>query len=603
MKYTPDQLQRIYTVARNAQWRYKLDGYEDDALKTILSTLGRATDEIEERIVSKSLTDFQGDRLEAMMVELDGLTAGARLQLASDIKDVSGYAGEWAATEHASITSFGGLVAKFNNISLTAEQFKEFFGGTPLGGKSLAGWVDAAFDSTVKEGLRETINSGVLQGEGYRQLARRALSDSFGLLKHEAITLTRTYVQSANVAAQQAVYAANADIVKKWEWCATLESGYQQTGRGTCIRCAALDGQQFELGKGPDCPLHPRCRCIALPVTASWRDLGINADDLKEAARPYTKRPDKSIDAGGRRDIIEHGFHDSDYGTWFAKQSNVFQENAVGPRRAAMLRAGKVKFHDLVDGQGRLRTLANLGWEEFHKSIGRIDAGSLGIRGQATLAKAIKNAFDDIALRGVNSVEYVDESYFMATNSHGKILLSTREFPTFDNFCPAKDLQEALRRLGAGEPLTFNQEYAVESLWHEVNHNRQVLGVRPGKGNVRHALMETVNQWVSRRSYQEAFDALGGYVPQRQAQVIASGYGYGDLLKRMGRLTETLGIKDSAIFDDVYEMLKTVKRFDYMDPLSNILARASGKDMSEVTRVLEVLNDEALFEKRLGRLK
>lgn len=102
---------------------------------------------------------------------------------------------------------------------------------------------------------------------------------------------------------------------------------------------------------------------MALPVTKTWRELGIDADEMEDVARPYTMRPDKNIDAGGSRTIIENGFHDGDYGSWFKNQSSVFQDNAVGPKRAAMLRAGKVGFHDLVDETGRLRTLDELGWK------------------------------------------------------------------------------------------------------------------------------------------------------------------------------------------------------------------------------------------------
>jgi len=29
----------------------------------------------------------------------------------------------------------------------------------------------------------------------------------------------------------------------------------------TCDQCKALDGQEFEEGKGPHPPLHPFCRC------------------------------------------------------------------------------------------------------------------------------------------------------------------------------------------------------------------------------------------------------------------------------------------------------------------------------------------------------
>ena len=95
-------------------------------------------------------------------------------------------------------------------------------------------------------------------------------------------------------------------------------------------------------------------------MTTSWRDLGIDIDELEDAARPYTIRPDKNIGAGGRREILEYGQHQGDYASWFEKQDEAFQLNVVGPGRLALLKGGKVKFGQLVDGAGNLRTLEKL---------------------------------------------------------------------------------------------------------------------------------------------------------------------------------------------------------------------------------------------------
>jgi len=359
-KFTPDQLQRIYQIARNAILRYRLDQYEDEALKTILGTLRKSMREQEKVLDRWMSTQTQVERGEALLAEFDALTAGIRSRLTDDILDVSSHAGAWATAEHVSILSFGGLTSGFNNVSLTAEQFRQFFADTPLGGATLAEWVDKAFDSTAKAQLREALNVGVLQGEGIRPLVKRVLGESLGLTEREAITLTRTYVQSANVAAIQAVQNANADIIKEWEWCSVLENGNAATGAGVCPRCAALDGQRFKLNEGPPIPLHPRCRCYPVTITKTWRELGIDADDLERVARPYAEREDLPIDAGGRRDILEHGFHDGDYASWWKTRSKDFQDRVIGPRRAELVRAGTVSFHDLVDGQGRLLTLKEL---------------------------------------------------------------------------------------------------------------------------------------------------------------------------------------------------------------------------------------------------
>jgi hypothetical protein len=63
-----------------------------------------------------------------------------------------------------------------------------------------------------------------------------------------------------------------------------------------------------------------------------------------------------------------------------------------------------------------------------------------------------------------------------------------------------------------GTPLTFNQEYALEALWHGINHNRQ-LGLSSLRGMSRTALpeqlMETVNQFTSRHTYGELLAGMG----------------------------------------------------------------------------------------------
>ena len=180
------------------------------------------------------------------------------------------------------------------------------------------------------------------------------------LTRRDAITVARTYTQTANVNAMTSVYEANSDIVQGWQWCATLEPGYKQTGRGTCLRCAALDGQVFKLRQGPPCPLHARCRCVRSPKLKTWRDLGMDFDEIQDFTRPYTVRPDENIDEGGRRAILEAGFHQGSYGIWLAGQNEAMQREIMGPERFALYASGRVRFEDFVDTAGRLIPLEAL---------------------------------------------------------------------------------------------------------------------------------------------------------------------------------------------------------------------------------------------------
>lgn len=347
----------LYWLVRNVRWRYQLDQYEDAAISGMLAIVEQSVNDIYRQAVAKKINL---DRAEALITELESLSVGLRAQLGEQVSAMASEVAVRSAAIHSDILSAGGSIPGIDTIALSANQFKQFVAGPIGGGVSLPEWVDAAWGRAVSDQIRVSLASGALQGQSYPRLVRGVLNQGLVNLRTEAITIARTYVQTANVAAQMATYQANSHIMKGWVWSAVLEPGYMGTGRGTCIRCSALDGQQFELGKGPSIPLHPRCRCIARPVTKSWQELGAKEGEVLERIRPYTMRPEENVDAGGRRTIFEVGRHNGDYGTWFEKQSREFKLNAVGPGRLTLLESGKIKFVDLVDASGTTRTIEDL---------------------------------------------------------------------------------------------------------------------------------------------------------------------------------------------------------------------------------------------------
>ena len=72
-------------------------------------------------------------------------------------------------------------------------------------------------------------------------------------------TLVRTSINQVANAASQQVYEANQDITKKYRYVATLDTR-------TSAICRALDGREFEYGKGPTPPQHFNCRSTTAAV-------------------------------------------------------------------------------------------------------------------------------------------------------------------------------------------------------------------------------------------------------------------------------------------------------------------------------------------------
>jgi SPP1 gp7 family putative phage head morphogenesis protein len=128
------------------------------------------------------------------------------------------------------------------------------------------------------EQFNQIVRQGLLTGETTPSIAKRLIGNlQFGeeaktvrqlvaaggqataVADNQVITLVRTSInQVANTASQQ-VYEANQDITKKYRYVATLDTR-------TSSICRALDGQEFEYGKGPTPPQHFNCRSTTVPV-------------------------------------------------------------------------------------------------------------------------------------------------------------------------------------------------------------------------------------------------------------------------------------------------------------------------------------------------
>jgi len=349
---TPQQTLELYQMSRAIQWRYRLDQVEAQALERSLRTI--------ERAIPQALYDAKGLRgaysrgrsLEVQR-ELRGLFTGVREQLTGEISTMAGQAGAESARFHSQTLSVQGLT-QVNNVALSAQQFKSFFEKTPLGGHALKNWVGRAFDHAVASKVKMDLDAGVLLGKSYKGLVNNIMGHMDGFTRREAVNLAKSYVQSGNVAAHQAVMQANEDIVKGWRWSAVLEPFDMETGRGTCLVCSGLDGQEYELGQGPSIPNHVACRCVPITVTKTWRELGLDRDELEQVARPWTDRGDLPIGEGGRN-ILDYGKHKGNYASWFDGRGDQFKQNVLGPKRYELYKQGKIGFGDLVDKQtGRL---------------------------------------------------------------------------------------------------------------------------------------------------------------------------------------------------------------------------------------------------------
>lgn len=358
-------LYEIYQWARAVAWRYQLDQFEAEALLSILATLDKGRREVmrefQARYANATLSDWQADRLEALLYEMQDLTAGVRSELTQQYTTMSVTVAAPTITETVGALSVAGLAKGVNNVALSPSQLRTFFQETPLGGRLIQDWVDRSFSYSVQGQIRQAINVGVLRGEGYPGLVRR-VEDGFGMARQDAVTLTRTFVGAANNEARSMVYEANRDVVKGEVW-------HTAGDNRVCPICLALHGREFNLGEGPDAPRHPRCRCFKTPKTITWRELGIPIDEMKREADRWVIRGRRDYDG----EILVRGVHEggkdktlrvSRHATaddWFANLSDAEKRStSLGPGRVRLLEEGKIGMRDLVNGDYQPRTIKEL---------------------------------------------------------------------------------------------------------------------------------------------------------------------------------------------------------------------------------------------------
>jgi len=147
--------------------------------------------------------------------------------------------------------------------------------------------------------------------------------------------LVHASVMSVANQQREALYRANPQLVRGVRWLATLD------GRA-CLFCAARDGQVYELDhqpRGHDLPwdggpgaCHFGCRCVSLPVLASWRELGVDMDEV-----PGTRASqDGQVPATLR------------FEQWLQSKPVAFQETWFGPGRTRLWREQKLTLSELL---------------------------------------------------------------------------------------------------------------------------------------------------------------------------------------------------------------------------------------------------------------
>lgn len=301
-----------------------LDEFLRDVDRTLRERLGRAG------------TEFQRGRIEALLAEVGALMEALQRPYQRDLfermRQLADHEAGLEARALAGLPRFEAVIPPA--VQLHAAVFAAPLGARGAGGGLLLEPFVAKWAATDRERVIGVIRRGAFEGRTTEQIIRdvrgtKARQFQDGILavnRRSAATVVRTALQHVATQARMETLQANADILRGYEWNATLDG---RTGE----ICRSLDGRVFELGKGPLPPAHPNCRSSIVPVTKSWRELGVDLDDLPPGMRSSIDGPvDGSLS----------------YYEWLKRQPPAFVEEALGPTRAALFLKGGIDSEEFA---------------------------------------------------------------------------------------------------------------------------------------------------------------------------------------------------------------------------------------------------------------
>ncbi|WP_273397018.1 minor capsid protein [Actinobacillus porcinus] len=240
--------------------------------------------------------------------------------------------------------------------TLNAAKNADLIAGTPL----KDWWAKQGDDLAFK--FSALIRQGMIDGKQ----TSRLITETKDLLAHSrrgAETLVRTAVMKVHDKAQELFKDENLDLLKGEKHLSTLDTRTSEI-------CRVRDGLAWDLDKKPigehavpyaRPPLHPNCRSTLILITKSWKELGLDMDEIPESTRASM---DGQVKAG------------LTYENWLKNKTPEQQDAILGKGKADLWRQGVITFRDMLDQSGRPLTLKQLNvafsgenWQEHFRKL------------------------------------------------------------------------------------------------------------------------------------------------------------------------------------------------------------------------------------------
>lgn len=138
-------------------------------------------------------------------------------------------------------------------------------------------WLQVEAIEAVKAELVRSVTAGTNPREAARKMVE-AVQGVFNGGLHRARVIARTEQIDAYRNAAYETHWANRDLLTGWQWTADLSER-------TCRSCLSMHGSLHPLDE-PGPLDHQQGRCVRVPITKSWRDLGFDVPEPEPLVKP-----------------------------------------------------------------------------------------------------------------------------------------------------------------------------------------------------------------------------------------------------------------------------------------------------------------------------
>lgn len=318
---------KTITVASDA--KIELERYVDELTADLVKAWGRAWDEIVdewEKLVDELIALGDDSWPKASQVIRYARTKQALAMAAERLDELAKNSGVVISRSIPQLIELEGKL--FQDLTLT--QLPDT--AAPNWGRISKPAIDAMVKRTTQQihkltkplskdaiaAMRSELIRGVAVGNNPRVAARRMVNRVQGRFNggaYRAEVIARTEMMDASREAAMMQRLANTELVAGWMWLCAMSPR-------TCPSCLSMHGREFPADT-PGPQDHQCGRCVGVPVTRSWAELGF--DDIDEPASLF---PDARA--------------------WFNDQPRSVQLDIMGPARLKALETGKMSWDQMA---------------------------------------------------------------------------------------------------------------------------------------------------------------------------------------------------------------------------------------------------------------